>query len=30
MKASMSTPERQTHWQNLFQTKGEHEVSWFQ
>ncbi|MGH6672805.1 MAG: class I SAM-dependent methyltransferase [Xanthobacteraceae bacterium] len=26
----MSTPERQSHWQNVYQTKGEREVSWFQ
>ena len=26
----MSTPERQVHWQNVYQTKGEREVSWFQ
>jgi len=27
---AMSTLERQTHWQNVYQTKGEREVSWFQ
>jgi hypothetical protein len=21
--------ERQTHWQNVYQTKGERDVSWF-
>ena len=26
----MSTLERQAHWQNVYQTKGEREVSWFQ
>jgi len=26
----MSTVERQTHWQNVYQTKGEQDVSWFQ
>jgi SAM-dependent methyltransferase len=26
----MSTLERQTHWQNVYQTKGERDVSWFQ
>ena len=26
----MSTPERQAHWQNVYQTKAEDEVSWFQ
>ncbi len=26
----MSTFERQAHWQNVYQTKAEHEVSWFQ
>jgi SAM-dependent methyltransferase len=26
----MSTLERQTHWQNVYQTKDEHDVSWFQ
>ena len=26
----MSTIERQTHWQNVYQTKGEHDVSWFE
>lgn len=26
----MSTPQRQAHWQNVYQTKGEREVSWFQ
>jgi SAM-dependent methyltransferase len=24
------TPERQTHWQTVYQTKGERDVSWFQ
>ncbi|HEU5017203.1 MAG TPA: class I SAM-dependent methyltransferase [Pseudolabrys sp.] len=28
MKTSIS--ERQAHWQNVYQTKGEREVSWFQ
>jgi SAM-dependent methyltransferase len=27
---AMSTLERQTHWQNVYQTKGERNVSWFQ
>jgi SAM-dependent methyltransferase len=27
---AMSTLERQTHWQNVYQTKGERDVSWFQ
>ena len=26
----MSALERQTHWQNVYQTKGERDVSWFQ
>lgn len=26
----MSTPQRQAHWQNVYQTKGERQVSWFQ
>src|SRR5689334_13246403 len=26
----MSTLERQAHWQKVYQTKGEREVSWFQ
>ena len=26
----MSTLERQAHWQNVYQTKDEREVSWFQ
>src|SRR5262245_26329324 len=26
----MNTPDRQTHWQNVYTTKGEKEVSWFQ
>lgn len=26
----MSTLERQAHWQNVYQTKGERAVSWFQ
>ena len=26
----MSTLERQAHWQNVYQTKGEQTVSWFQ
>jgi SAM-dependent methyltransferase len=26
----MNTPGRQTHWQNVYQTKGEREVSWFE
>ena len=26
----MSTPVRQAHWQNVYQTKGERDVSWFQ
>lgn len=26
----MSTADRQAHWQNVYQTKGEGEVSWFQ
>ena len=27
---SMSNIETRAHWENLYQTKGEHEVSWFQ
>ncbi len=26
----MNTPARQAHWQNVYQAKGESEVSWFQ
>ena len=26
----MNTLERQAHWQNVYQTKGEQTVSWFQ
>ena len=26
----MSTPARQAHWQSVYQTKGERDVSWFQ
>jgi len=26
----MSVPQRQGHWQNVYGTKSEHEVSWFQ
>ena len=26
----MSTPTRQAHWENVYQTKGERDVSWFQ
>ncbi len=26
----MSTPERQAHWQNVYQSKGERDVSWFE
>ena len=26
----MNTAERQAHWQNVYQTKGERDVSWFQ
>ena len=26
----MTTLERQSHWQNVYQTKGERDVSWFQ
>jgi SAM-dependent methyltransferase len=26
----MTAAERQTHWQNVYQTNGEREVSWFQ
>jgi 2-polyprenyl-3-methyl-5-hydroxy-6-metoxy-1,4-benzoquinol methylase len=29
-KIDVSTLERQTHWQNVYQTKGERDVSWFQ
>lgn len=28
--ADMSMLERQSHWQNVYQTKGERDVSWFQ
>lgn len=28
--ADMSTLQRQNHWQNVYQTKGELDVSWFQ
>ena len=27
---NVSTPVRQAHWQNVYQTKGERGVSWFQ
>jgi SAM-dependent methyltransferase len=27
---NVSTPVRQAHWQNVYQTKGERDVSWFQ
>jgi 2-polyprenyl-3-methyl-5-hydroxy-6-metoxy-1,4-benzoquinol methylase len=27
---NMDTSERQAHWQNVYRTKGEREVSWFQ
>ena len=27
---NMSTSQRQDHWQNVYHTKSEHEVSWFQ
>ena len=27
---NVSTPARQAHWQNVYQTKGERDVSWFQ
>jgi hypothetical protein len=26
----MSDIERHSHWQNIYQTKGERDVSWFQ
>ena len=26
----MSNIERHSHWQNIYQTKGERDVSWFQ
>lgn len=26
----MNTPQRQAHWQKVYQTRGEREVSWFQ
>jgi 2-polyprenyl-3-methyl-5-hydroxy-6-metoxy-1,4-benzoquinol methylase len=26
----MNTPDRQAHWQNVYTSKGEREVSWFQ
>ena len=26
----MSSVERQTHWENVYRTKGERDVSWFQ
>jgi hypothetical protein len=29
-KIDMSALERQAHWQNVYQTKGERDVSWFQ
>src|SRR6185369_10715513 len=29
-KADVSAVERQAHWQNVYQTKGEHDVSWFE
>ena len=29
-KIDVSTLERQAHWQNVYQAKGEREVSWFQ
>jgi hypothetical protein len=29
-KIAMSTFERQAHWQNVYQTKAEQTVSWFQ
>lgn len=29
-KVTMIAPGRQAHWQNVYQTKGEREVSWFQ
>ena len=30
MKTDMSSLERQAHWENVYQTKGEGDVSWFQ
>src|SRR6185437_10192579 len=27
---AMSTPDRQSHWQNVYQSKGEQQVSWTQ
>jgi hypothetical protein len=30
MENNVSTLERQAHWQNVYQTKGERTVSWFQ
>jgi SAM-dependent methyltransferase len=29
-KLDVSSPARQAHWQNVYQTKGERDVSWFQ
>jgi hypothetical protein len=29
-KADVSAVERQAHWQNVYQTKGERDVSWFE
>src|ERR1700761_3101870 len=29
-KIDVSTIERQAHWQNVYQNKGERDVSWFQ
>jgi hypothetical protein len=29
-KADVSAIERQAHWQNVYQTKGERDVSWFE
>jgi len=29
-KTDVSTPARQAHWQSVYQTKGERDVSWFQ
>ena len=29
-KIDVSTPERQAHWQNVYQTKSERDVSWFE
>jgi 2-polyprenyl-3-methyl-5-hydroxy-6-metoxy-1,4-benzoquinol methylase len=29
-KIDVSTPERQAHWENVYQNKGERDVSWFQ